>query len=266
MRFGALKSGAMFVTAFVAMFAAMSVGAPSAKSQVGLLQRMTFMHQNPLLHFSIVDPTLPPTPAASEVVGKFISASSQSSLLIEGHPYPNHIDPDYLYGVTKDGFTIRRVGQTGSPIDSVNFGNLFSRVLGAWLVTNNVPVSPQWIPRAHDLKDHFVVVGELNQGNPSLTGNTTGMMLINPKTFAGYNVANASMFLGPAAGKMFEEVCFGVWAGPDGDYSTIDDNHYRYVMMMSQDQTDDQQLFCLSLNRHETMNGTDPPSPWNPVR
>jgi len=265
MRFGALKSGAMFVTAFAAMFAALSVGAPAAKSQVGLLQRMTFMHQNPQLHFSIVDPTLPPTPAASEVVGKFLSASAQSSNLVEGHPYPHHIDPDYLYGITKDGFTIRRVGQTGSPIDTANFGNLFSRVTGAWLVTNQVPMNPQWIPRAYDLKEHFVIVGEVNQGNPSLVGNTTGMMLVNPKTMAGYNVGQASMFLGPAAGFMFEDVCFGVYPGLDADYSTIADNEYRYVIFMSLDQTDDHQLLVLSLNSYESMNGTDPPNPWNPV-
>src|SRR5688572_8065285 len=122
MRFGALKSGAMFVTAFAAMFAALTVGAPAAKSQVGLLQRMTFMHQNALLHFSIVDPTQRPTPSASETVGKFISATGQSSNLVEGHAYPSHINPDYLYGITKDGFTIRRVGQTGTPMDTVSLG------------------------------------------------------------------------------------------------------------------------------------------------
>jgi len=265
MRFGALKSGAMFVTAFAAMFAALTVGAPAAKSQVGLLQRMTFMHQNPQLHFSIVDPTLQPTPAASETVGKFISASSQSSNLVEGHAYPSHINPDYLYGITKDGFTIRRVGQTGTPIDTVSLGNLFTRTTGAFLITNNVPVSPQWIPRAYDLKDHFVVVGEVNQGNPSLTGNSTGMMLVNPQTMAGYKVANASMFLGQTNSKMFEDVCFGVWPGPDADYATINDNEYRYVIFVSQDQTNNQELFCLGLTAHETMNGLDPPSPWNPV-
>jgi hypothetical protein len=265
MRFGALRSGAMFVTAFAAMFAALSVGAPAAKSQVGLLQRMTFMHHNPQLHFSIVDPTQPPTPAASEVVGKFISATAQSSKLIEGHAYPSHVNPDYLYGVTSDGYTIRRVGQTGSPIDTTNFGNLFSRVTGAWLVTNDVPVNPQWIPRAYDLKEHFVVVGEVSQQNPSLAGNTTGMMMINPKTMAGYNVGQANMFLGPAAGTMFEDVCFGVYPGPDADYSTTTDNEYRYVMFMSNDQSDEHQLFCLSLTEHETMNGTNPPDPWNPV-
>src|SRR5262245_53533346 len=99
MRLGSLKSGAMFVTAFAGLFAAMSVGAAAAKSQVGLLQRMTFMHHDPQLHFSVVDPTLPPTPAAAEVVGKFLSASSQSSKLVEGHAYPGHVNPDYLYGV-----------------------------------------------------------------------------------------------------------------------------------------------------------------------
>ena len=265
MRFGALKSGAMFVTAFAAMFAALTVGAPAAKSQVGLLQRMTFMHQNPQLHFSIVDPTLQPTPAASETVGKFISATSQSSNLVEGHSYPSHVNPDYLYGITKDGFTIRRVGQTGTPIDTVSLGNMFTRTTGAWLITNSVPVAPQWIPRGYDLKDHFVIVGEVNQGNPSLTGNSTGMMLVNPKTMAGYKVANASMFLGQTSSKMFEDVCFGVWPGPDADYSTIDDNEYRYVIFVSQDQTNNQELFCLSLTKHETMNGLDPPSPWNPV-
>jgi hypothetical protein len=265
MRFGAIRSGAMFVTAFAAMFAALSVGAPAAKSQVGMLQRMTFMHHNTQLHFSIVDPTQAPSPTAPEAVGKFISSTAQSSNLIEGHAYPNHINPDYLYGATKDGFTVRRVGQTGSPIDSTNFGNLFSRVTGAWLVTNEVPVSPQWIPRAHDLQEHFVIVGEVNQGNPSLQGNTTGMMLVNPKTMAGYNVGNANMFLGPAAGTMFEDVCFGVYPGPDADYATITDNQYRYVMFMSQDQTNQHQLFVLSLNAQESMNGANPPSDWNPV-
>ena len=265
MRFGVLKSGAMFVTAFAAMFASLTVGAPAAKSQVGLLQRMTFMHQNAQLHFSIVDPTLPPTPAASETVGKFISATAQSSNLVEGHPYPHHINPDYLYGVTKDGFTIRRVGQTGSPIDSVSFGNLFTRVTGAFLVTNQVAVSPQWLPRAYDLKEHFAIVGEVNQGNQSLQGNSTGLMMVNPKTMAGYKVANASMFLGQDATKMFEDVCFGVYAGPDADYSTTADNEYRYVLMVSQDQTFNQQIFCLSLTEHESMNGLNPPSPWNPV-
>jgi hypothetical protein len=265
MRFGVLKSGAMFVTAFAAMFAALTVGAPAAKSQVGLLQRMTFMHQNAQLHFSIVDPSQQPTPAASETVGKFISATGQSSNLVEGHAYPNHINPDYLYGITKDGFTLRRVGQTGSPIDTVSFGNLFTRVNGAFLVTNNVPVAPQWIPRAYDLKEHFIICGEVNQGNQSLTGNSTGMMLVNPKTMAGYKVANASMFLGQTNNKMFEDVCFGVWPGPDADYSTTQDNRYRYVIFVSEDQTFNQELFCLSLTEHETMNGVNPPSPWNPV-
>jgi hypothetical protein len=265
MRFGVLKSGAMFVTAFAAMFAALTVGAPAAKSQVGLLQRMTFMHQNAQLHFSIVDPTQRPTPAASETVGKFVSATSQSSNLVEGHAYPNHINPDYLYGVTKDGFTIRRVGQTGSLIDTISFGNLFTRVTGAFLVTNEVAVNPQWVPRAYDLKEHFVITGEVNQGNLSLVGNSTGMMMVNPKTMAGYKVANASMFLGQDSTKMFEDVCFGVYPGPDADYATTQDNQYRYVVFVSQDQTFDHQLFCLSLNEHESMNGVDPPSPWNPV-
>jgi hypothetical protein len=265
MRFGVLKSGAMFVTAFAAMFAALTVGAPAAKSQVGLLQRMTFMHQNAQLHFSIVDPSQQPTPAASETVGKFISATGQSSNLVEGHPYPSHQNPDYLYGITKDGFTLRRVGQTGSPIDTISFGNLFTRVNGAFLVTNSVPVAPQWIPRAYDLKEHFVIVGEVNQGNQSLTGNSTGMMLVNPKTMAGYKVANASMFLGQTANKMFEDVCFGVYPGPDADYTTTQDNEYRYVVFISEDQTFNQELFCLSLTEHESMNGLNPPSPWNPV-
>ncbi len=265
MRFGALRNGAMFVTAFAAMLAALSVGAPPARSQVGLLQRMTFMHSNPQLHYSILDPSLPPTPSAGEVVGKFLGATSQGSRLVEGHAYPHHINPDYLYGVTADGFTIKRVGQTGSQIDSTSFGNIFARVTGAWLVTNQVAVSPQWIPRAYDLKEHFIVVGEIDQTNPSMTGNSTGMMLINPKTMAGYPIANAALFLGPTSDNMFEDVCFGVYAGADGDYATIDDNQYRYITFMSVDQQETHQLYCLSLNRHETMNGTDPPSPWNPV-
>jgi hypothetical protein len=109
------------------------------------------------------------------------------------------------------------------------------------------------------------VVGEVNQGNPSLTGNTTGMMMVNPKTMAGYNVGQANMFLGPSAGTMFEDVCFGVYPGPDADYGTTTDNQYRYVMFMSNDQSDQHQIFCLSLNEHETMNGSNPPDPWNPV-
>ena len=265
MGLGAMKSGAMFVTAFAAMFAAMSVNAPAAKSQVGLLQRMTFMHQNAQLHFSNVDPAQAPSPAASEVVGKFIFATAQSSNLVEGHPYPHHINPDYLYGITKDGSTIRRVGPTGSALDTISFGNMFTRVTGAFLVTNQVAFNPQYQTRAYDLKEHFILVGEVNQGNPSLIGNTTGMMLVNPKTMAGYKVGNAPMFLGPSGGRMFEDVAFGVYPGPDADYSTTGDNEYRYVVFMSQDQGQTHDIYCLSLTEHESMNGIDPPSPWNPV-
>ena len=265
MRFGVLKSGAMFVTAFAAMFAAMSVGAPSARSQVGLQQRMTVMHYNPQLHFSSVDPTKSPTTGGGEVVGRFVQATAQSSRLVEGHPYPHHIDPDYLYGPTFDGQDIRRVGQTGSPIDITSIGNLFQRVTGAWLIQPAVPTNPEWIPRSYDLKEHFAIVGEVDQTNQSLQGNTTGLMLVNPKTMAAYQIGQTSMFLGQSSFIMFEDVCFGVYPGGDGDYAQIDDNEYRYVMIYSTDQTDDHGLICLSLSKHETMNGTNPPSPWNPI-
>src|SRR5688572_2032047 len=262
MGLGAMKSGAMFVTAFAAMFAAMSVNAPAAKSQVGLLQRMTFMHQNAQLHFSNVDPSLPPSPTESAVVGKFLFSTAQSSNLIEGHAYPSWINPDYLYGHTKDGFTVRRVGPTGAALDTTNFGNMFTRINGAFLVTNTVPMNPQFHPRGYDLKEHLILVGEVNQGNPSLIGNTTGMMLLNPKTMAGYTVGgNAPMFLGPAGGRLFEDVAFGVYPGADADYATTADNEYRYVLFASVEQADDHEIYTMSLSEHETMNGKNPPDP-----
>jgi len=258
MRLGGLRSGVMFVAAFAATFAAMGVSAPKAKSQVGYQQRMTIMHANPQLHFSIVDPS-------QGIAGKFLFSTSQSSRLVEGHPYPSWIDPEYLYGFTMDGYTMRRVGQEGAQIDTTNFGNYFVRVTGGFLVTKNVPTNPQWIPSSYDLQEHFVLVGELNQGNPSLVGNSTGIMLVNPQTMAGYNVRAAPMFYGQSGSILYEDVCFGVYPGPDGDYTTIGDNEYRYVMAYSVEGTDAGGMYCLSLNRHETMNGTDPPSPWNPV-
>ena len=264
MRFGDLRGGVMFVTAFAAMFASLSVGAPAAKAQVGLRARMTVMHQNTQLHFSIVDPTLPPTQDAA-VVGKFVSATSQSSRLVEGHTFPSHINPDYLYGFTFDGQDVRRVGQTGVPIDSTNFGNMFSRITGAWLVQKNVPTSPQSIPRSYDLKEHIVLTGQVEQGNPSLTGNTTGMMLLNPKTMSAYKVGQLNMFLGQSASVMFEDVCFGVYPGPDGDYEQTTDNEYRYVIFYSIQGTQQLGLYCLSLTEHETMTGNNPPNPWDPV-
>jgi hypothetical protein len=264
MRLGVAKNNLMFVAAFAAAFAAMAVNAPKAKSQSGFQQRMTVMHANPQLHFSILDTSKAPS-STSPVVGKFVGATSQSSQLIEGHPYPDHIDPSYLYGVAKDGTALRRVGQTGTPVDNTGLANQFSRITGAWLVQKNPFLNPQTLPGAEDLKEHFVISAEINQGNPSLIGNSTAIMLVNPATMAAYPIAGTSMFLGPSSAMVFEDVCFGVYPGADGDFTTLDDNEYRYFMAYSVPGTDSGGFYCLSLSKHETMNGVDPPNPFNPV-
>ena len=264
MRLGVAKNNVMFVAAFAAAFAAMAVNAPGAKSQVGFQQRMMVMHQNPQLHFSILDTSKAPT-ASAAIVGKFIGATTQNSQLVEGHAYPDHRDPSYLYGVSKDGTTVRRIGQTGSEIESIGFGQVFTRITGAWLIEPTPFANPQTIPGGYDLKEHYAVVAEVNQGNPTLLGNSTALMLINPSTMAGYPVAGAGMFFGPSANIIFEDVCFGVYPGPDGDYGSLDDNEYRYAMAYMVAGSQDGGFYFLSLSKHETMNGVDPPDPFNPV-
>jgi len=73
------------------------------------------------------------------------------------------------------------------------------------------------------------------------------------------------MFFGPSANIIFEDVCFAVYPGPDGDYTTLEDNEYRYCMAYMVAGSQDGGFYFLSLSKHETMDGTDPPDPFNPV-
>ncbi len=265
MRMGVL-SRAAFAVAFLAVFTAMAVEAPKAKSQVGgYFQRMTFMHQNAQLHFSTLDTTLAPSPGAP-TVGKFIQATGQSSQLIEGQTYPSPLNPEYMYGFTKDGTNLRTVGVTGTPIQSIDFSDTFSRINGAWLFTNQVAAFPfNSVPSCYDLVPHYAMVGEINQANPSLQGNSTGIILVNPATMAGFKVGATGQFFGDSSTTKFEDICCCVYPGLDGDYATAADNEYRYVMGLVLTGSGLGGMGCLSLNFDETMNGKSPPDPFNPV-
>jgi hypothetical protein len=255
------RCSAFFVTAFAAVFACLCVGAPPARTQPGPFPRMTASHAVPQAYFSHLDPSRTPTESSGQHVGRFLSSTSIGGQLVEGQAFPDPTDPAYLYGIIPDGTAVRRISRSGIPIDTTSLADVFTRITGAWLVKSNVPNSPQWIPSGYDLADHYIVVGQLNGNNPALAGNTGGMMLINPATMAAYDIGLSNVFIDP--NMLPEDVCFGVYPGLDGNYATPDDNQYRYVTIYSNGPFSG--LYCLSLNKHETMNGTDPPPDWDPT-
>ncbi|MBI4563752.1 MAG: hypothetical protein HY716_03545 [Planctomycetes bacterium] len=263
------RSCLVFAASCAGLFAVMAVHAPGAASQDNqLIRRMMFMHLNNFRHLSFIDTEKRPTPSSLEVVGKFEFAVSQSTGLVSGRAFPSPVNPDYIYGVTQSGTTLRQVGTAGTPMASYDFGQFFARFGGAFLVTDNLPKTPphNTFPRGYDLKEHYVIVGEMSAEEQLRSGNTTGMMLVNPATMTPYRVGGGSLFFGPATNVTFDGVCFGAYPGDDGDYDTIDDNEYRYFVAYTVQGTIPECRFAiLSLNKHETTNGQDPPDPWNPI-
>ena len=265
MRAGGRENRILFAAAFAAVFAALGVGAPRASSRSGLQQRMMAVHHNVQHDLSLMDALQYPATGSPEPVGKFLGATSQPTTLTQGAAYPSHVNPKFLYGISRGGTTVRCVGPTGESYSVADLGDLMSRITGATLVTRNVPADPSWKPGAHDLADHYVVTGVVNQATPGLAGMSTGFALLNPKTMAPFPIGTASMFVTPTPGWTFDDVCFAAWPGPDGDYATVYDNEYRYVLAYLTGLSQVGGLLSLSLNPYETATGTEPPSPWNPV-
>ena len=254
----------LFLTAFAALFAALAVGAPAARSQSGPISRMTTSHGTAQGHFGLLDPSQTPSPTGGDHVGRFLQGTTIGVQLREGHPYPDQTEPDYLYGYANGGQSIVRVSRAGLPIDSTSFSGIFQSISGAWLVKSAVPTTPHTVPSGYDLKDHYVIVGPLSSVNPNAPASQSAMMMIDPATMIPYAIGLSTYFHAPVV--TYEDVCFGVYPGPDADYATIDDNQYRYVTAFSTNASTEGGLFCLSLDKHQSMNGVSPPPDFDPVQ